>query len=626
MAETHTPTPKNEQRRYGEYATAKWLSNLIGKDMHLWFGVNYLDAVGDIDILLADERCGLWGIEVKGHSLAQIEGYSRSHVTFAGNDSRPDKHPGLKAQLEAQRLSSWLKSHASNRELPWVHSAVWWPNIFRDDWISAFTNSDDAMRDADFMLFTDEMDSENDFFERLTAIANQPLYGLRPPQRVFSQNDRYKNLVSLLDAPSKQIAPIFPDVLRPKSAQDRSTVFDSPRVRIAGKPGTGKTVKLLEVGFHHTNKRQRVLYTCYNKTLSSEIRREVGEKLPKMHSGELLAMDIFQLSKYLVNGLTSRPQGKQLSVSKGSTYEESFEKRVGLILEEGAPEPFDVILIDEAQDFPEYGVKLLQELSHEDTKWVAVDGQGQELYPPFEPAETLKTEMERAEVLTLRRNFRQSPQAYLVYQSFDIIMEKSNLDSGSIAARKQLALWLNKSSKSQEAIGQLGFDFDVGETKAEIAIDDSRDIASALEQNLLIPMARQEGRVDALILAPQRKSRSMETVRRLLDDRKIPFQDLVEIENRRKDPGPSSIRLSTIHSARGLTADFVCVFEFDEACTWHGGRGRQLATIALSRARKQTVVLTLGKRSDYFDALRSLVSKVDNFFSEQENQAIFRTD
>jgi thymidine kinase len=623
MAKTHTPSPKNEQKRYGEYATAKWLSNLTGRDMHLWFGVNYLDAVGDIDILLADERCGLWGIEVKGHSLTQIEGYSRTHVTFAGNGSRPEKHPGLKAQLEAQRLSSWIKSNASKRELPWVHSAVWWPNILRNDWMSAFTNSDDALRDAEFMLFTDEMDSENVFFERLARIADQPLYGLRPPQRVFSQNSRYKDLVSVFDAPSKQIAPIFPDVLRPKSDQEQSKFVDSPRVRIAGKPGTGKTVKLLEFGFHHANNRQRVLYTCYNKTLSSEIRREVGEKLPKMHSGELLAMDIFQLSKYLVNGLTSRPQGKQLSFSKGGSYEESFEKSVALILDEGAPEPFDVILIDEAQDFPEYGVKLLQELSHENTKWVAVDGQGQELYPPFAPAESLKAEMEQAEVLTLRRNFRQSPQAYLVYQSFDIIMEKSNLDSGSIAARKQLALWLDKSNKGQEAIGQLGFDFDLGETRAEISIEDSRDVARALEQNLLIPMARQEGRVDALILAPQRKSSSMEIVRRLLNDRTIPFQDLVEIENRRKDPGPSSIRLSTIHSARGLTADFVCVFEFDEACTWHGGRGRQLATIALSRARKQTVVLTLGKQSEYFDALKSLVTKVDNFFAEQENQAIF---
>lgn len=586
--------------------------------MHLWFGVNYLEAVGDIDILLADERCGLWGIEVKGHSLKQIEGYSRQDVTFAGNGSRADKHPGLKAQLEAQRLSSWLKLRASNRELPWVHSAVWWPNIFRNDWISAFVNSDDALRDSDFMLFTDEMDSEKLFFDRLAKIADQPLYGLRPPNRVFSQNDRYKALIALFDAPSKQIAPIFPDVLRPVAARKQTSNFDSRRIRIAGKPGTGKTVKLLELGYHHASNRQRVLYTCYNKTLSSEIRREIGEKLPKMHSGEFLAMDIFQLSKYLVNGLTSRPQGRQLSLSKGGTYEESFEKRVALILDEGVPEPFDIILIDEAQDFPEYGVKLLQELSHEDTKWVAVDGQGQELYPPFAPAESLKAEMEQAEVVTLRRNFRQSPQAYLVYQSFDIIMEKSNIESGSVAARKQLALWLDSNVKSQEAVGQLDFDFDLGQTRAEISIEDSRDIASALEQHLLIPMAHQEGRVDALILAPQRKSASMKVVRRLLDERKIPFQDLVEIENRRKDPGPSSIRLSTIHSARGLTADFVCVFEFDEACTWHGGRGRQLATIALSRARKKTVVLTLGKKNDYFDALISLITKVDKFFEKAD--------
>lgn len=43
--------PFNEKGRYCEYQTAKWLSELDGVNLNLWFGVNYLDAVGEIDQL-----------------------------------------------------------------------------------------------------------------------------------------------------------------------------------------------------------------------------------------------------------------------------------------------------------------------------------------------------------------------------------------------------------------------------------------------------------------------------------------------------------------------------------------------------------------------------------------------
>lgn len=617
MATLHTDLPSNEKGRYGEYRTAKWLSELGGESLHLWFGVNYLDAVGDIDQLIGDSRVGLCVIEVKGHSLGQILKYSRENVEFQREGLQ--KHPGRKAQLEAQRLSTWLKTNISDGNIPWVHSAVWWPNILRDDWKSAFVHSPGTVSDGDRMLFTDEMDSEGAFFSRLTEISGKPLFGNPPPRAALLDRDSYLSLVPHLDAPSRMVAPILPAVTRPVSESKVEEDFSEARVRLVGKPGTGKTVKLLEYGLNSLGQGQRVLYTCYNKALSSEIRRELHQKVSKNSPGEFIAMDIFQLSKYLVNGLEKNAQSfRKPSLRKAGGYEGVFEARVKEVIEAGGLEKFDLILIDEAQDFPDYGVRLLQELSGPSTRWVIADGQGQELYAPYSPSETLVKEMQTAKVRKLRRNFRQSPQAYLVYQSFDLLMDKSTLEVGRRAAHQQLKTWLEQTRGKQSEFIQLGFDFDVETLGAQILIDDSRDLERALERNLIRPMAKHPGEVDALIIAPSAASTQVEKARTYLTSLGLPFQDLFIPDNRRKDPGASSIRLSTIHSARGLTADFVCVMDFDLACQWDKGepRGRQLATIALSRARKQTAVLSLGESGEYVGNLQSLVAKCNQFFTD----------
>jgi len=612
----HTGLPSNEKGRYGEYRTAKWLSEIEGENLNLWFGVNYLDAVGDIDQLIGDSRVGLWVIEVKGHSLDQILGYSRENVEFQREGVQ--KNPGRKAQLEAQRLSTWLKTHISDSKIPWVHSAVWWPNIFRDDWTKAFAHSQSAMSDADLMLFTDEMDSESALVSRLTEISGRPLFGAPPPRAALVETDSYLSIVSHLEAPSRMISPILPTVTRPGSESKVEEDLEETRVRLVGKPGTGKTVKLLEYGLNSLAKGRRVLYTCYNKALSSEIRRELHQTVSKTATSEFIAMDIFQLSKYLENGLEQNSQRFRKPQSKKFVdYRGVFETRVKTVMEAGELEKFDLVLIDEAQDFPDYGVKLLQRLCGPDTSWVVADGQGQELYPPYEPSDTLVKEMQTAVTRKLLRNFRQSPQAYLVYQSFDLLMDRSTLDVGRRAAQQQLKTWLEQTKGKQDKFMQLGFDFDIETRGAQILIDDSSDLEAALDRNLIQPMASHPGEVDALVIAPSEKSQEVDLIRGYLNKQGLPFQDLFNSDNRRKNPGASSIRLSTIHSARGLTADVVCVINFDSACNFNRTvpRGRQLATIALSRARTRTAVLSAGNPGVYTENLRALITMCDQFFT-----------
>ena len=607
MATTHTPLPENIPGRYGEWVTADWLSQLPSKDLHLWFGVNYLEAVGDIDIVLGDPRCGLWAIEIKGFSLGQISAYSRDAVTYGSTDPRTEKHPGRKAHSEAQRLSSWLRKRVPKDELPWVHSVAWWPNIDRNEWIAAFNHSSEATRDVESMLFSDEMTSEAALFDFLAELAPNPMFGSPPPRAVFEQHARHASVITLLDAPAKQVSPIFPSILRPGAAKTTKEDFDEKRVRITGKPGTGKTVKLLEYGEYQLQRGRRVLYTSFNKTLPSEIRRELGSRSAQANAGEFLAMDIYQLVEYLIKGIEKYAQASGNPIPRSSEFEEYFRNGKKLIEAEGNLEKFDVVLIDEAQDFPDYGVELLETLAKPDAWWVVADGPGQELYPPYEPSRKLKAIMKDATVRTLRRNFRQSPQAYLVYQSFDLLLEKSNFETGRSAAHAKLSEWLGQIKKNSKAFDQLDFDFDLGEERAIISLDSPSTVIEGVKENVLAPMVANSGPTSALIIAPHRESKSMGEVRRFLTEKNLPFLDLVAEQNRRVDPSPTSIRLSTVHSARGLTADYVYVLDFDQICTWHG-RGRQLATIALSRARVKTTVFAEQEASPYVALLGGLVS------------------
>lgn len=619
MAVVHTDLPRNEPGRYGEYQTAQWLSKLDASQMHLWFGVNHLEAVGDIDQLIGDPRVGLWVIEVKGHSLGQISGYSRDKVKYSREGEKP--HPAKKAQREAQCFSTWMKDRPSEGRKPWVHSAVWWPNIFREDWVSAFSADQEAVRDAESMLFTDEMDSEEAFVSRLQKIAPVNFYGRPTPQPALENPGRFLSVIDLIDQPSKLIAPVIPKAVKPISPSSKREDFSGRRIRLTGKPGTGKTVKLLEYGFHYLEQNQRVLYTCYSKALSSEIRRELSQKVSKTTGGEFLAMDIFQLSKYLVNGLANQPTGPKPQVKKGD-YAQLFRNHTDQITEAGDVEHFDVVLIDEAQDFPEYGIELLQQLSGPDTNWIVADGSGQELWPPYQPPRNLVREMSNATVRQLRRNFRQSPQAYLVYQAFDLFMDKGAKDSARNAAHKQLRAWLDQSKGKEKDFIQLGFEFDLDSLGAEIRIDDTSELELALHQNLIEPMIKKAGSVDGLVLLPSQKSPRYQAVKAFLDNRDIPYLDLIQVENRRKDPKKSALRISTVHSARGLTADFVCVLDFDSLCTWNSGgdtRGRQLATIALSRARNQTSVLSAGNPGTHTETLRTLVAICQEFFGGNQH-------
>jgi hypothetical protein len=102
MATVHGEVPEKLPGRVGEYLTAKWLSELDDQDLHLWFGINYLQNVGDIDILLAHPSTGFMVIEVRPPPSAHRNLPSPRHQVSGLRHSR-DTPPGTSS---TQKLSA----------------------------------------------------------------------------------------------------------------------------------------------------------------------------------------------------------------------------------------------------------------------------------------------------------------------------------------------------------------------------------------------------------------------------------------------------------------------------------------------------------------------------------------
>jgi len=122
---------------------------------------------------------------------------------------------------------------------------------------------------------------------------------------------------------------------------------NNPRTIVNGGAGTGKTILALDKAINLASQNKRVLYLCFNKLLSEYLKNHIS----KNYSGENLVVDSIHSWFYkiideanLLNKINDYTGDKFIFFSEvfPSVYMDS-------ILEIDI-EPFDVIIIDEAQD------------------------------------------------------------------------------------------------------------------------------------------------------------------------------------------------------------------------------------------------------------------------------------
>jgi len=620
MAVSHTPFPENVPGFYGEYKLGKFLGGVPDDELQLWFGVNYLAGVGETDVLLGHPRFGLVVVEVKGHNRDQILGYSRQTIEYSNNQHG---HPAKQARLNAQRLGTWFKDQRSvfgpnPPKAPWVHSLAWWPNMYRAEWEQLFSapGMELAVEDGKKMLFAEEMEGgEEVFFRAVDDIRRDPLLaGAPPPHAALSDTTGFQAFVGLINAQGQIIRPVAGGVKPPPTIiptifeddeetegreEDEEKSANDPlatsHVVFRGPPGTGKTVQLIREGVMRANLGQKVLFVCFNKTLAAELRRDFAQKVPALGAGSIFATHSYGLVKYLIPD-TSSGGGPGGSASEYFA-EKVIEVKRSIADDPGSVEQFDVILIDESQDLAEEAIQLLQLISRPEASWFVAYGEGQELYEPYEPAPSLVKWLETATKKNQSRNFRSGTHSFFTYQTVFEFDKPEGFDFDKAKSWASQRIAKNVKSLTEKNSDMLDFEVDVDFSKSagstiEVLVSEdpkTKDLVrialGALKSDMMAAISESE--VNALIVVQGKRSQAYLETLAYLDAEKLTFFDLVQDSSRNEIPTNTAIRVVSSFSARGLSADFVVVFDFDDISDRNR---RNITYVLLSRATRKTIV------------------------------------
>ena len=82
MATIHTTLPADRPGHHGEYIVGQTLSKFSEPKLELWFDVNYIPGITDIDLILFDSQIGLYVIEIKSMKIDSIEKFNNTEFIF----------------------------------------------------------------------------------------------------------------------------------------------------------------------------------------------------------------------------------------------------------------------------------------------------------------------------------------------------------------------------------------------------------------------------------------------------------------------------------------------------------------------------------------------------------------
>ena len=133
MSIIHTSIPDKIQGHVGEHNLANHLIELVGLDAELWFGVDYLPNVRDIDLILFHKLAGLYLIEVKAVELDAISTFDLKNFRLKPNLER--KHPQEQIRIAQINLKTYVQDWANiakkPKQVPFMQTSIIWPLIVR---------------------------------------------------------------------------------------------------------------------------------------------------------------------------------------------------------------------------------------------------------------------------------------------------------------------------------------------------------------------------------------------------------------------------------------------------------------------------------------------------------------
>jgi len=607
-------------KHVGERKFAQKLEHLLDDASHAWFGISYLPGVRDIDTLLWQNSIGVFTIEVKAISLSMIESFSLTRCKIEGREEGPSPH------VQAQRAELSLRQYlaARQRKLFNVPTAAF-PAISRGDWNAAWESSAQLSgKWAESIIFQDDLEAGPDaLLERLRYIYLNPPSG-GGSDRQFSNNPQLlEDLKKLISPHQEKPQPIPSDMGRLRELEEsvyretknRFPAFGSGQLVYTGHPGTGKTFRLLQIGYEHASAGARVLFLCFNKVLAADIRRMLLARdftSQQLRLGEdpnesfvLDVSDIWEalLQRLAEQGLAGEFGGDPDSGVDSNGFDARGRAAVDLLASLGDEiADYDTVLIDETQDFREWQFRLAElHLKRNGTLLIA-HGKGQELYP-VDPA--IETRLANYPTQGLRRNFRNTKESFRAAY----VAHLSQLDREKI---KSSAKRFVSDFSGQDQ----GLDFERPEGRYPIL--EPIDMTSLADADPSTPFFAEEEiqalsarykqileeqieflgerhrPIDLLLLVPTEKCVEARAVRRTLEEMNQEFIDLTDERKRRATVRSTSVRLCTFHSARGIEGNRVVIFglaRLPKLCEQIGlKKPENLLYVILTRAVFETVV------------------------------------
>jgi hypothetical protein len=256
MTQCYTKLPK----RLGERNLAKQLTSFDDPKLHLWFGLDFIPGVRDIDVLLWHEAKGVFIIEVKAVIFDAIE--------FLGWESyqiqkRPiDDSPCRQADRALNSLRNYLRPQMPNRKLPFLVETACWPLISREEWNCCWDDERVVGEFSKRMIFQEDIESGLDILlDRLKYIWSNPPVKEPPRYQHFHKEEQLYKIKECLSLEArKKAAPsdlekltIIKDKIS-KEIRQEVPPGSEERIFYSGYPGSGKTFRLLKIGAYHASK------------------------------------------------------------------------------------------------------------------------------------------------------------------------------------------------------------------------------------------------------------------------------------------------------------------------------------------------------------------------------------
>lgn len=608
----------------GEQTLASQLEALECPTFRLCFSLGLLPGVREIDLLLVDMELGCYLIEIKAVTLDIIKSVAPNEWHIQGRSST--ESPLLQAYSQYEGLAQFWNTRMQTR-LPFIAITACFPRISRQEWLDAFPPGSYAQSITDGLIFRDDLLSSTALRDHLRRVMEKPaIRSGHAPYRVSktfvaelgrflaaaqpqqpTDNDRHR-LRAIENGVRKGLEKEFP-------VESRQFALFS------GHPGTGKTFRLLSIGFLHATRKRRVLFACFNKTLASDIRRLVGfsEGLNATGRG-LVCADVFQLAIgiHKMNGLPYRP---------GLTPDEWGASVVTWLKHhpEALRWRIDTLLVDESHDMQDWHLELLEHLLAPNASIYIAMGPGQSLYRTDSGAlQWLKTLGGTRPIREkrLRRNFRNTPLQYAAALAFHkawpdrLVQVRKTFDSVTRpdARNEEFDFERQGAALDYAPVPALDHEFDDdGSRQDELVSAVYADLIGAELAQLLASSGG--AAINMLLLVPSENGSSVRWVRKALVQvlARLPeasFIDYVEESNRRTLALSHEIRLSTFHSSRGLEGERVMIFgleEIQQVALKAQALPENLGFICLSRGIFRTTVVA---RNYYRTPVHSLIEEV----------------